>query len=663
MNGGAVGLAELHLMGTLAMGAGDGQALCSLSEMLRKLGAVVAFSSAAVYLREPRSGRTVCEASCGLDLDEVKSSESQVARTAGRWNADRRAPALFTAEGRSILMAPIRTSAGLAGVLRLEAPPSASFGTRESQMAAIAAVQIGLILEARPRTSAPAAPPQAADRLFDKAGIPRFTLSSDGRFLRANAALTGFLGYSGASALDGVNFFSDVLDSSSDGGALRRLFGRVEFLNDLEARVRRRDGSRASVRISCLTVRDAAGRVVVHEGIWNEAGPPGPDETERLHSERMASLGRLAADVAHDFNNLIAGISGCASLMAATLDPESPHQEDLRTLLSAANKARDLAGQLLAYGRVRRKSVHRVSPNALASEVLDLLAYTLDPRVEIRRRLAPDACFVETDGTSLQQAVMNLCLNARDAMPLGGRLTVETKNVRVESRSAGNPYRVAPGEYVRIRVRDTGSGMNPDTLRRIFEPFFTTKEGGRGNGLGLSITLENVRRLGGGMSVTSRPGRGTCFDIVLPQRGRSAPCPGTGARAVRLPRGHETVLFVDDEDVIRRMGKRMLERFGYRVLVARDGQEALEIVRRAGSDIDLCVVDRIMPRMDGAETLRRLKQERPGIKALLTSGMAGADQEERSKREGFCGFLPKPFQIDQFLHAIRRNLDGPPLPA
>jgi CheY-like chemotaxis protein len=297
--------------------------------------------------------------------------------------------------------------------------------------------------------------------------------------------------------------------------------------------------------------------------------------------------------------------------------------------------------------------------NVLVSEVLTLLTRTFDRDIAIRRALFPHLSSVEGDATRLQQAVMNICLNARDAMPEGGVLTIETENAILDEKNAKERFRVDPGSYVLARIRDTGCGMDGKTLQKIFEPFFTTKEENKGNGLGLAIAHEIVRKHRGGIAVTSAPGWGATFEIVLPASDRLCEAVAENGDGLEFPRGTETLLFVDDEEVVRRVGKRMLERFGYRVLMAKNGTDAVRTLRRRNGDIDLLILDKTMPHMDGAETLRKIRQIKPGIRALLTSGYLFGDQEEELRKLGFCGFIPKPFFASQMLKKIRQSLDEP----
>jgi CheY-like chemotaxis protein len=294
----------------------------------------------------------------------------------------------------------------------------------------------------------------------------------------------------------------------------------------------------------------------------------------------------------------------------------------------------------------------------LIEETVHMLSRTFGKEIGIQMALDPDLVPVEADATRIQQAILNICLNARDAMPRGGLLFIETANAALDESEAGR-FGVSPGAYARTRIRDTGCGMDAKTLSRIFEPFFTTKGKADGNGLGLAIAMEIVRQHGGGIGVTSRPGEGSSFELVLPVTAGRKASQEIIREAKVLPRGHETLLLVDDEEVIRRMGKRMLERFGYRVLMAKDGEDALRLVRRSDTDIDLLILDKVMPAMDGTETLKQIQKIKPGIRALLTSGFWSGDATETSRKQGFCGFIPKPFLVGQVLNLIRQSLDGP----
>jgi len=314
-----------------------------------------------------------------------------------------------------------------------------------------------------------------------------------------------------------------------------------------------------------------------------------------------------------------------------------------------------LTQQLLSFNKTKG-SLKPVSVNDLISEVLKIVSRTMDKRIHIRTVLFPGLLPIEADATRIQQAVMNICLNACDAMPDGGELTLETENTILDGQVSKSQMDMDPGDYVIIRIRDQGTGMDAGTLARIFEPFFTTKPVGKGNGLGLAIAQDIVKGHGGRMFVTSEPNHGSLFEIYLPAIGEPAKTVLQDATTRGLG-GQETLLLVDDEASVRHMGKRMLERYGYNVLSASDGEDALRLYKQSPSDIDLLVLDMIMPKMDGKETLRNIRKINPDAKAVLTSGRLDSDYSSRCVREGFSGFIPKPFMTSHFLKVVRQTLD------
>ena len=662
-----VSLAEIHLIDSLIRAdLGDASLDDFLPGMLHRLRSVVEFDGAAVFVADHDALMMTCRASCGMSLREIVDAEQEISQIAAEQLLRRQTPVFVhpRASDRAgtsaepALVAPIRYNGTLWGALQLTPLAPRGYGQKEMHLVSFVSHQLAMLFEnqslRRNRTDGPG----RYEGLLDRANIPLFSISDQGFFIRANRALLELLGYSEETELGAVNFFSQVLHPKSTGARLKRVFMRSEYLNDFEANLNRKDGSKISVLVFSRTVRDASGRITGYEGILQDLTAKKMAAREIFHSQKMASLGQLASGVAHDFNNLIAGITGCASMALLETDPNAPQYEDIQTILAAARKAGDLSARLLAFGRKGMSPPRPLSMNALISEVLNLLSKTFGRDIDIRRALLPQLSTVEGDATRLRQAIMNICLNARDAMPHGGVLTVETDNVCLEEKAAAEQFGVSPGLYVLVRIRDTGGGMDGKTVQKLFEPFFTTKEADGGSGLGLFTAREIARRHHGGIAVSSVPGEGTVFEIVFPVCSGFCPASDEVERPADLPGGTETLLFVDDEEIVRRMGKRILERFGYRVLMAKNGPDALMTVKKADGDIDLLILDKSMPEMDGLETLREIRRIRPKVRALLTSGYADADVEDELSRLGFCGFIPKPFLASQMLKLIRQSLDG-----
>jgi PAS domain S-box-containing protein len=378
---------------------------------------------------------------------------------------------------------------------------------------------------------------------------------------------------------------------------------------------------------------------------------------ERIQvSQRLESLARLAGGVAHDFKNMLTVVLTRTQSAQSELDPDNPAQPALEEILSAAMRAAELADRLLVFGRKQPVEPRIVELNRLVRGMQSLLNSLLREDIRTVLDLASEPGFVRADPTQLEQVVLNLAVNARDAMPGGGILTIRTRGRNfTESPSPVLP----PGQYVLLEVEDTGTGISPDHLPRIFEPLFTTKAAGQSIGLGLPTVYGIARTAGGDVLVDSEPGRGTCFTVLLPRcSAPAAPAPEP-ARTGPMT-GKETILLVEDEPVLRRTVERLLSRLGYKVLTAADGTEAMRLVAENGSDaIDLLLTDVVMPGIKGTELARRLRADHPGLKVLFMTGYSD-DLLRGEAREGIP-VIPKPFQRDELARRLRELLDAAPL--
>jgi PAS domain S-box-containing protein len=386
------------------------------------------------------------------------------------------------------------------------------------------------------------------------------------------------------------------------------------------------------------------------------------DITERKHLEeqlrqaqKMEAVGRLAGGVAHDFNNLLTAITGNASLLLSDTPPDDPRRDFLITIEKAAWRAAELTRQLLGFSRQTMLWLKPVDLGRYAEELVSLLRRTIDPRITVELRPAPDLWAVRADPGAITQVLMNLCLNARDAMPAGGRLTLETANEVVGEDYARLHLEGRPGEFVRLSVSDTGTGIAPEVLPRIFEPFFTTKEVGKGTGLGLAMVFGIVKQHRGWVQCSSAPGQGARFDIFLPRDQGEDPTAASEPPAVPLG-GRETILLVDDKAMIRDVGRAILKGYGYQVLLAEDGKEALEMYAREKDRIDLVVLDLTMPHLSGGDTLRELIHLNPNVRVLFASGYS-AEAVPDFGGENVAGFINKPFRAQELATTIRSVLD------
>jgi PAS domain S-box-containing protein len=419
-----------------------------------------------------------------------------------------------------------------------------------------------------------------------------------------------------------------------------------------------RDGRPVVVASRRTLLRDADGAPKAELIINSDITEQKRLEAQLLQAQRMEAVGRLAGGVAHDFNNLLTVINGYAELLLANVPPEGPAYEPLREIQRAGGRAAGLTRQLLAFSRKQLLKPVVLDLNALLRELEKMLLRLIGEDIDLATRLAPGLGRVRADAGQLEQVVMNLIVNARDAMPTGGRLTLETHNVELApSYAEGHPY-VRPGPYVLLAVSDTGCGMDEATRARIFEPFFTTKAPGQGTGLGLSTVYGIVKQSGGSVEVYSEPGRGSTFKIYLPRLEGADAAATPSSAELEVPRGRETVLLAEDEDGVRAFVVLALEVLGYTVLQARDGAEALALCRDDPRPIHLLITDVVMPRMSGRELAERVAALRPGLKVLYLSGYTDDAVVRHGLLQEGVAFLQKPFTPAVLARKVRQVLGG-----
>jgi PAS domain S-box-containing protein len=418
------------------------------------------------------------------------------------------------------------------------------------------------------------------------------------------------------------------------------------------------DGQVRTVRVIKTPVKDDQGKVAGVLGIFWDVTEQRALEAQLRHAQKMEAVGQLAGGVAHDFNNLLTVILGNVSLARATLAIGDPNEELLSLTERAALRAAELTSKLLGFSR--RTTLRLESTNLVSAfeETLALLRRTFDPRINLVTHLSPEPWQVRADLGQINQVLMNVCLNARDAMSEGGRLSLELENVSFTPEAARLHLDARAGEFVRLRIRDTGEGISPEVLPHIFEPFYTTKGPGRGTGLGLAMVFGIVKQHQGWIECASQRGVGTCFDIYLP-RYAAAPESQVDRPSFIAPRpGTETILLVDDEAMIRNLGRTTLERYGYHVLLAKDGVEALDVFRSHQHQVNLVVLDLTMPRMSGQDVARKLFEIHPSIRVLFASGYS-AEDARGPESERVLGFIGKPFRPDDLARQVRAALDHP----
>ncbi len=381
-------------------------------------------------------------------------------------------------------------------------------------------------------------------------------------------------------------------------------------------------------------------------------------EEQLLQSQKMEAVGQLAGGVAHDFNNILTAIVGYTDLLAAELGTNVQQLEDLEEIRKAARRAAALTRQLLAFSRKQVLEPRIIDVNGVVLNLDKMLRSLISENIELKTVLADDLAAARADPNQIEQVIMNLAINARDAMPEGGTVTIETRNATLDDAYAAQHVSVIPGEYVMLAVTDTGCGMDEKTQSRIFEPFFTTKPAGRGTGLGLSTVYGIVKQTGGNIWLYSEPGKGTTFKIYLPAIAALPEDIGKVAPADALPRGGGTVLVVEDDEQLRRLTHRALASQGYTVLEADRGSTALDIARRHKGHIDLLLTDVIMPDTNGRKLAETIRAARPGLRVVYMSGYPDGAIASHGMLEPGVAYLAKPFTTDAVTRKVREVLEA-----
>lgn len=373
----------------------------------------------------------------------------------------------------------------------------------------------------------------------------------------------------------------------------------------------------------------------------------------------MEAIGTLAGGIAHDFNNLLQAILGYTQILTMGKDESDPELARLYQIENSAIRASELTQQLLTFSRKVESKLRPVDINQEVKHVESLLKRTIPKMISIELALGEDLHVINADPAQLEQVVINLGINARDAMPEGGRLIIETENVFLDEYYCRSHPGALPGNYVCLSITDTGQGMDRETLNHIFEPFYTTKEVGKGTGLGLSMVYGIVKSHRGYIMCYSEPGEGTTFKIYLPALEREKREEKTKPEnEPDIRRGDETILLVDDEEILRDIGKEILEEFGYLVLTAPDGETALQLYAKEREKIALIILDLVMPGMGGKQCLEQLLAAAPDAKVVIASGYAVNGPTKAALEAGAKGFIKKPFELKQMLKVIREVLEG-----
>ncbi len=490
--------------------------------------------------------------------------------------------------------------------------------------------------------------------LFEQSTDAIFIVGPDGKIVDANPPCTELFG-AAEEELVGADI-RQFYWNPADRQAILEQVDREGSIRGYEWLVKRKDGSQRVCLLNSSVWRDERGEKLGDLSIARDITESRQLEEQLLRAQRMEAVGTLAGGIAHDFNNLLQVIQGYSDIaLLGSTKGRSGHAE-LMEIKEAARSAAELTQGLLTFSRRVESRLRPVNLNHELKNLGRMLTRTIPKMIDIQLRLDDNLATVNADPAHLQQVVMNLAVNARDAMPDGGKLVIETRNVHLDEHYCKTHLGTKPGDYVVLAVSDTGRGMDKDQVKHIFEPFFTTKEAGKGTGLGLSIVYGIVRNHGGNIMCYSEPGQGTTFKIYLPAIAKHR-AGGRLADKDEPVGGHETLLLIDDEEPIRRLGAEILSRFGYTVLTADNGREGLQQYKKRQKEISLTILDLIMPEMSGRDCLREILKVNPSAKILVASGYAANGHIDKALEEGAIASIQKPYEAKTFLELVRHVLD------
>jgi PAS domain S-box-containing protein len=501
---------------------------------------------------------------------------------------------------------------------------------------------------------------QKYHNIFEEAIVGIFQSTPNGRYIVANPAMALMLGYDSPeeliTSIDDIS--KQVYVDPHLRAEFRALMEKQGGVRNFECELYRKDGRKIWISTNARAIfKD--GVITYYEGMNEDT-----TERKRLGEQlrqalKMEAVGQLAGGISHDFNNLLGIINGYSEILLENPRFGEVTRRRLGEILKAGQHASSLTRQLLAFSRKQILQPRVLSLNHVLAEVDKMLRRLIGEHIEVTTVLDPNLEAVTADPTQMEQVILNFCVNARDAMPEGGRVTIETANVEVDETIAAQHFPMEPGRYVRLAVSDTGIGMEKETLSHVFEPFFTTKGSDKGTGLGLATVYGIVKQSGGYVWAYSEPGQGSTFSVYLPTATEVAEPSTPEAKSREAVRGSETILLVEDAAPLREMTRELLEERGYTVLEAEDGKQALEVAERYEGSIALLLTDVVLPKMGGPSLAKSLLQRRSGMKVLYMSGYANQAFVDDGVLKPGTVFLQKPFAAEELAKKVRKLLDAP----
>jgi len=496
--------------------------------------------------------------------------------------------------------------------------------------------------------------------IFENLHDTYFRTDLQDTLIMASPSGEAIFGYKVEEAL-GMNLSGFYVDLKKRDDVLKML-SEKGYVREFEARLRRKDGSVIWVSSNCTFWFDKNGNIGGVEGITRDITERKVAEEERAalqeqlrHAQKMEAIGTLAGGIAHDFNNLLTSIMGCANMLKSLMSEEDRGYSAVDVIERASARASELTKQLLGFARKGKLKNAPVDMHGVIDDTVTIMGRTFDRKISLERKLGPSRPIVMGDSSQLQQVTMNLTVNARDAMPDGGHVTIATSVETLDEEYSRRHPEVTPGEYLRIAVSDDGPGIPEDIRDRIFEPFFTTKPSGVGTGMGLATVYGIVKNHGGTVSFETETGEGTTFNVFLPLCPSGTELPEDAQEGVASS-GAGRILVVDDEDTVRETVEMMLTMLGYDVATAANGKEAIAYYEKSGAETALVILDMTMPQMNGSECFHRLREIDPEVKVLLSTGHAIEGAAQELLNTGMVGLVQKPYIAPQLAEAVAKAL-------
>ncbi len=491
--------------------------------------------------------------------------------------------------------------------------------------------------------------------LIENINIGIYRRRYDGKFLAVNTTLAKLLGYKSVDEVLSLSVV-DLYTSPERKQQFENELLKNDIVRNWEEKIRKKDGSVFIANITTSVVKDSEGNIKYFDGIIDDITEKKDLEEQLFQIQKMESIGRLAGGIAHDFNNILVGIMGYAELLKLHYpDPESFEGEAAEVIFKGTNRAADLTKQLLGFARKGKYNPVSLNINEVIEETIKVSEKIFEKKISIVFEFEDNILNMEGDLHQIEQVLTNLFINAKDAMPGGGKLIIKTENTIMDEPILVEFPEFKQGDYVKISVADTGVGIRKSIEDRIFEPFFTTKSEGKGTGLGLATVYGIIKIHNGHIQVNSKPGYGTKFILYFPVTIKPE---FINKEDEPVFKGNATILVVDDVPDVRKLSEKMMKKLGFNVLLAGSGKEVVQIYTENKKKITLIVLDMIMPDMDGKETLVELRKINSEIKVLLSSGFSKDNMTPDTNFEGFNGFIQKPYKIHQLSSAIQKALTG-----